>query len=182
MAQRSSLFLIAGACMFALMAFAFSLFTFLKQSKIAYVNNDLIFAKYQGLVENKSQYEIQLKSWQANLDTLSQEFNNEVKEFQKNSSIYTSKEKLLKEELLKKKEEDLFLYKQALERKAKEEEAKLTSGVINQINSHILDFGKKHNYDFILGATDNGNILFAKDADDITDEVIQYINDKYAGK
>lgn len=50
-----------------------------------------------------------------------------------------------------------------------------------QINQFVDDYGKKNNYDLILGATGQGNIMFAKQQDDITKEVTDYINRRYSG-
>lgn len=50
-----------------------------------------------------------------------------------------------------------------------------------QINQYINDYGRKHGYDLILGATGEGNIMFARPEDDITKNVSEYINNRYAG-
>ncbi len=50
-----------------------------------------------------------------------------------------------------------------------------------QINQYVDDYGKKHGYDLILGATGEGNIMFARPEDDITKDVSEYINRRYAG-
>ncbi len=50
-----------------------------------------------------------------------------------------------------------------------------------QINQYVDDYGKKYGYDLILGATGQGNIMFAKQEDDITKEVSDYINRRYSG-
>lgn len=152
-----------------------------RKPAIAYVNNQRILAGYDGLKQSKAMYDKKMENWQANLDTLSKEFKAEIASYQTEAKKMTSKEKSLKEELLRKKEQDLVNYKSALEQKAREEEAEMTSGVINQVNSFITQYGKDKGYDYILGVTDNGNILFAKEGDDITEEVLAYLNDKYKG-
>jgi outer membrane protein len=50
-----------------------------------------------------------------------------------------------------------------------------------QINQYVDDYGKKYGYDMILGATGQGNIMFAKQEDDITKDVSDYINRRYSG-
>lgn len=50
-----------------------------------------------------------------------------------------------------------------------------------QINQFMSDYGKEHNYDYILGATGQGNLMFAKEAGDLSKEVLEYINQKYSG-
>lgn len=50
-----------------------------------------------------------------------------------------------------------------------------------QINQYVNDYGKKQGYDLILGATGQGNIMFARPEEDITKDVSEYINRRYAG-
>jgi outer membrane protein len=50
-----------------------------------------------------------------------------------------------------------------------------------QINQFVDDYGKKNHYDLIMGATGQGNIMFAKQEDDITKDVSDYINRRYSG-
>ncbi len=151
------------------------------QPRIAYVNNAAVIAGYQGLTDRKTEYDRKMKNWQDNLDTLSGHFNNEVREFNREADKLSAGDKKSREAILSRKEDELYAYKEALEKKALEEEATLSSGIINQINSFIQEYGRENGYDFILGSTDNGNILFAKKGDDLTDEVIEYINQRYRG-
>lgn len=50
----------------------------------------------------------------------------------------------------------------------------------NQLNQYIKDFGKENSYSMIFGANGQGNLMYAEDAKDISKELIEYINRKYA--
>jgi len=50
-----------------------------------------------------------------------------------------------------------------------------------RINGYVTDYAKEKDYDFILGASGDGNLMFAKDTLDITDELIIYCNSNYNG-
>lgn len=54
--------------------------------------------------------------------------------------------------------------------------------VWNQLNQYMLDFGKTHNYKLILGANNNGNIVYSNETIDLTDELVYYVNQRYSGK
>ncbi|MBT1708772.1 OmpH family outer membrane protein [Fulvivirgaceae bacterium PWU5] len=58
---------------------------------------------------------------------------------------------------------------------------KYTADIWRKINQHVSEFGKENGYDFIFGATGDGNLMFAGDAYDVTDDIIDYINQKYEG-
>ena len=53
---------------------------------------------------------------------------------------------------------------------------------VEKINSYIADYGKKHYYKMILGATMDGNILYADEQDDLTQNILKDLNDIYEKK
>ena len=57
--------------------------------------------------------------------------------------------------------------------------ARYTSDIWKHINEGIAEFGKAEGYDFIFGASGNGGIMYADEANDITDRVVTYINLRY---
>mgnify|MGYP001550628579 CR=1 FL=1 len=54
--------------------------------------------------------------------------------------------------------------------------------ILNQLNQYVKDFGKENNYKIILGAEGNGSLMFGNEANDLTAEILIYINEKYKGK
>jgi outer membrane protein len=56
-----------------------------------------------------------------------------------------------------------------------------TADIWKQINQWVNEFGKQNGYDFILGAAGNGSLMYANEANDITEEVIVFLNKKYQG-
>lgn len=44
------------------------------------------------------------------------------------------------------------------------------------INAEVENFGKEKGYKYILGANGSGNIMYADDSEDITEEVLKWIN------
>lgn len=45
-----------------------------------------------------------------------------------------------------------------------------------ELNKHIEEYGKKMGYKYILGANGDGSIMYGDEAQDITEELIKYIN------
>ena len=52
----------------------------------------------------------------------------------------------------------------------------------NQLNQYMKEYGEKNGYDFIYGASGNGNLIHANEAANITEELSQYANKKYKGE
>jgi outer membrane protein len=55
------------------------------------------------------------------------------------------------------------------------------SQVWKQINQFVSDYGKDFGYEYIYGASGDGNLMYADEKKDITKELIEYINQKYKG-
>ena len=57
------------------------------------------------------------------------------------------------------------------------EDQRLSAEVRDELNSFIRSFSKKNGIDILFGATGGGNVLYAIDEIDITQELIEYIDE-----
>ena len=53
--------------------------------------------------------------------------------------------------------------------------------IFKQLNQYIEEYNKDKDYDFIFGAAGNGVIMAAKPGNDITEEIIVFVNKRYKG-
>lgn len=89
-------------------------------------------------------------------------------------------DELFKQYELKKQE---FLYKnQQFNEENQQLQQTYTEQSLIQINEYINKYGEMNDYDYIYGANGNGSLMYAKDKNDITEEVLVFINKKYQGK
>jgi outer membrane protein len=51
-----------------------------------------------------------------------------------------------------------------------------------RLNPYLVDFGKEQGYLYIYGANGTGNVLYADASEDITEEIIKYVNKRYHDK
>jgi len=80
-------------------------------------------------------------------------------------------------------EKENYLYKKQQFAEDDEEMAsKYNEQIWSQINQYVTEYGKEKQFEYILGAEGNGSIMYGNEADDITKEIIAYINNKYHGK
>ncbi|WP_418501220.1 OmpH family outer membrane protein [Flagellimonas sp.] len=54
--------------------------------------------------------------------------------------------------------------------------------LINDVNDYIKEYGAEHGHKIIFGAMGSGNIMYAKEATDITKDVLEGLNNRYNGK
>jgi outer membrane protein len=57
-----------------------------------------------------------------------------------------------------------------------------TSDIWAYINESVAEYGKNNHYNYIFGASGNGSLMFADSSQDITSQVVLYINHKYKGE
>ncbi|GGF27937.1 hypothetical protein GCM10011383_44550 [Hymenobacter cavernae] len=77
------------------------------------------------------------------------------------------------------KEQQLQQYREAIQQKAVAEQQRLDKETLDEINAYLKQYGKEKGYDFILGATEQGNIVYAAEGKDITEEVLTGLNQQY---
>lgn len=53
--------------------------------------------------------------------------------------------------------------------------------ILTQLNQYVKDFGEKNQYTYVFGNDGNGSLLYAKEGENITKQVLEYINNKYNG-
>ena len=51
--------------------------------------------------------------------------------------------------------------------------------VVQKVKEEIKAFGKLNKYTFILGGGEGGTVLYGQEADDLTEELLKILNDKY---
>ncbi len=52
----------------------------------------------------------------------------------------------------------------------------------NLLNQYIIDFGEEKRYKYIFGANGSGTMMYGVDSKDITDKLLEYVNNKYNEK
>lgn len=72
--------------------------------------------------------------------------------------------------------------KQLFDGYSQELTAKYDAQILEQLSQYIKDFGLANGYDYVFGATGDGNILYGTEPANITPQVIEYINASYQGK
>ncbi len=153
-----------------------------KKQKLAYVRNEVILTKYKGMQDAFKEIEERVIVMQSNLDSLSKNYNTRAKSYHDSKGRLTKKEQGVTEESLRRDQRDILKYKDQLEQGIQRRREELSVSTINQINEFIETYGKEKGYDYILGVTDNGSLLYATDQDDLTDIILIEINKRYLNK
>lgn len=153
-----------------------------QRSSIVYVDANQLINNYKGMQEARKTYQQKAVTWKANVDTLSSEVQRQIMDYEKASGRMTPKERELSEELIRTKQKHLMEYQQAMNAQAQQEDTKMTGEVVAQINSYIKKYGEEKGYTIVMAATEYGNIAYADEGLDITEEVLEGLNKEYSGQ
>jgi len=94
----------------------------------------------------------------------------------------TKKEKELSQELIRTKQKQLMDYQRAMNEKAAQEDNTMTGQVLEQVNAYVKKYGEDKGYQIIMAATDYGNVAYADESLNVTDEVLEGLNKLYTGQ
>jgi outer membrane protein len=151
-------------------------------SQLVYVDVNKLITGYDKTKVAKAEFEKKANVMKSNVDTLLANWQKEVKNYEKERASLSPTELKLKQELLGSKQQQINSYQEAIQSKIQEEDKKVTQTVINDINDYIKEYGKEHGYKIIFGASGGGNIMYADESTDLTEEVIKGLNAEYAKK
>jgi outer membrane protein len=155
---------------------------FTRDNRIVYVDSAKLINEYIGMADARKAYQQKAAGWKANMDTLSNEVQKQIMEYEKESARMTQKEKQLSQELIKTKQNQLVQYQRAMNEQAQHEDSKMTSDVVGQINLYLKKYGEEKGFTIIMAATEYGNVAYADPSLDITGTVLEGLNREYRGE
>jgi outer membrane protein len=152
---------------------------FFRSDKIVYVDSGKLLTGYKAMVQAKAEFEKKQNGWKSNIDSLTNDVQDAIKKYEKTLALGSDKEKQMAKELIGGKQKGLYDYQTAIRQNSTQEEQKLTQNVLSTVNAFLLRYGKKHGYKMVLIAA-NGNIGYADESLDITDKIVEELNNEYS--
>jgi outer membrane protein len=146
------------------LAFSLMIISSCHKDGVKYINPNKLLQGYHGAVAQHELFQAKTRDWQLRVDSLG----TELQALGKAPAATRAA-----------KEQQLLRYREAIEQQAQRENQRLTQAVLAEINAYIKQYGKEKGYTFILGATESGNIVYAADGTDITEEVLKGLNAQY---
>jgi outer membrane protein len=149
---------------------------------IAYVNVDSLLVNYNFAKDLNESLLRKEESTRATLNQRENQINSAAQEFERKlrNNAFLSQERAQQEQerIMKMNQE----YQQLAERLSQEfllEQQKLNLQMEDTIKVRIEEFNKTRNYEIIFSNISTSTLLYSKDKYDVTDEVVQFLNNKY---
>lgn len=141
--------------------------------KVAYMDLTKVFDTYNKTKDLDKQLEAKVNSKQSERDKMV----TEIKKLKDEMELMSDKGKESKETAINEKIKKLRNFDRDTQESLKKERDDMARQIYNEIKSVIDDLGKKENYILII---DTRAILYGRDGDDLTENVLKILNDKYA--
>ena len=149
---------------------------------VAFINIDSLVSKYDMYLDLRAEYEVKAKKVETELTSKGRSLERDVRDFQDKiqKGLMTRSQAMTAEESLNKRQQAFVEQRdKALGELGEEEQV-----MLNKIHYSIVEFLKEFNSDFrysmIISNTGGGPILNANPALDITKDVLEGLNKKYA--
>lgn len=151
-----------------------------KENKIAFVQTKILMQKYEGVKDAQLEYDKRRKEEVGSLHAIIEKYQKSAKTFEEEKSKLPSSVvqnrlqelKLMESEIAKKQEENKKIYEDIY--------AETVAKVYLQITDFIVKYGKEHKFDYVLGANIvAGDILYGSEKLDITDDILNELNNSY---
>ena len=84
-------------------------------------------------------------------------------------------------ELLARTEKEYHIKKETFDGQNQELTQKYDEQVWLRINQYVKEFGEKKGYDYLLGANGTGSLMYSAEKNDVTKELLEYMNSSYKG-
>jgi outer membrane protein len=146
---------------------------------IAYVNLDSLLLNYtfaknanEALISKQENSRATLNSRARTLQTEMDEFNRKL---ENNAFLSRERAEDAQKSILKKQQE-LQQLEGNLSNQLMEQQEKMTNQLRDTINAFFKEYNRNGKYEMIISNTANDNVLYSKEAYDITDDVIKQLN------
>ncbi|NQU81593.1 MAG: OmpH family outer membrane protein [Bacteroidetes bacterium] len=152
------------------------------KGEMAYINIDTLMNNMDMFFDVRNKLIEKQKSSEAELNSRSKDFEKEATDFQekvRKGLVTRSRAQEIEQELYLE-QQNLIGFKDKLSLELAEEEQVMNRQLIYYITDYLKEYNKEKKYQFIISNSLGGPLLYASDKQDITNDVVEGINAKYA--
>jgi outer membrane protein len=152
--------------------------------RVAYVNIDSLLQDYQMYEDKRDEFVDEQSNSQAKLQSKSQQLQQEFQELKEklNKGLITRAKARMMQQNLGKKEQELYRMRDQITSELAEKEQVIYRQVLNSVTEYLEGYADNHNYHFILSYSFGGPILYKQKKFNITQDVLEGLNEEYREK
>lgn len=153
--------------------------TEIKNAPVYYVNTDSLFQRYDMYKDMEKQIIAKEASLKKRLEREAQTFEKEYLELKEKAPFMTQSQGEVAQQKLMAKQQGLLKMEQDLGARLAKQETEMVRKIKLSLNNYLKTFKAERGYQFVLGKSEIGGVLYADPKLDLTDEVVAGLNATY---
>ncbi|CAZ95774.1 OmpH family outer membrane protein [Zobellia galactanivorans] len=153
-----------------------------QQEKIGFVDNVKLMEEYQEKIDVEANFKVKADALAKKRDSISQAFQQEAQAFQIKAQKLSQQKAQEEYGLMQQKGQMIGQQLQQEDQQLQLEGQTEMDSIISKVKKEVKAYGKANGYSYILGGGDGGSVLYGKDANDLTSEIVSLLNEKYKKK
>ena len=150
-----------------------------QQNKIGYVDSVKIMDDYQEKIDVEARFKTKADAMGRKRDSISQAFQMELQQFQSKAQSMSQQSAQEEYSQLQQRGQQIGQRLQQEEQQLQQNSQTQMDSLVKKVKKEIRAYGKANGYTYILGGGEGGSVIYGEDANDVTNEILKILNDKY---
>jgi outer membrane protein len=150
-----------------------------QQNKIGYVDSVKIMDDYQEKIDVEARFKTKADAMGRRRDSISQAFQMELQQFQSKAQSMSQQSAQEEYAQLQQRGQQIGQRLQQEEQQLQQNSQTQMDSLVKKVKKEIRAYGKANGYTYILGGGEGGSVIYGDDANDVTNEILKILNDKY---
>jgi outer membrane protein len=150
-----------------------------QSQKIGFVDNSKLINEYQEKIDIQDKLQAKIKTYEAKRDSIRQAFQLEINEAELKSRKMSQADLQKLSQELQQKDQIIAKRDQFEQQQIAQESQAKNDSLIKKVRNFVKDYGTKNGYDFILGSNEAGSVMYGKEANDLTQVILDALNAAY---
>lgn len=151
-----------------------------QQDKIGYVDNVKLLDDYLAKQDVEAKFKVKADALAKKRDSISQAFQLEAQAFQAKAAKMSQKKAQEEYGQMQQRGQLIGQQLQQQDQQLQSEGQLQMDSIIKDVKKEIQDYGEANGYTYILGGGEGGSVLYGAEVNDLTDEIVKILNDKYS--
>ena len=151
------------------------------QEKTAFVENEKVVEEYYKLENMRNKYDNKQEALKKEIDSLAAPFQKLYDEYMQKRESMSDKVRQQKEQQLRQMQQQIRAKQNQQGQQIQQQRGKEADSLIQVMEDQIAKYAKRKGFTYIFGSNQSSNILYGDKSKNITDDVINMLNEEKEG-
>ncbi|MEO5787483.1 MAG: OmpH family outer membrane protein [Gelidibacter sp.] len=147
-----------------------------EQTKIGFVDNGKLINDYQKKKDIEAQFEVEIAAFNRRVDSIGQTFQAHAAQLQEKDPKMVQKSSQDQYQALAQQYQNFQQQSQMEEQQIQRRGQTQIDTLIKTVRAFVKNYGEKNGYTFILGSNEAGSVMYGKESQDVTKEILEALN------